>query len=120
MEYDASLSISGDADGGNGTAPFPLINSSYEPYMVNFYPVDEMARPNPPGATASKTKVFVFDLDRADFPVAEPQFIEEEWDWWPLIVVAAAAVIIISVLLIRRRIVKNRPSRKKNAVSENE
>ncbi|MDP7265817.1 MAG: S8 family serine peptidase [Candidatus Thermoplasmatota archaeon] len=120
VEYDASLSISGDADGGNGTAPFPLINSSYEPYMVNFYPVDEMARPNPPGATASKTKVFVFDLDRADFPVAEPQFIEEEWDWWPLIVVAAAAVIIISVLLIRRRIVKNRPSRKKNAVSENE
>ena len=118
VEYDASLTISGDADGGNDTAPFPLIDSWYEPFMVNFYPVDEMAHPNPPGATASRTKVFVYDLDRVDFPVYEPHLIEEKWDWWPIIVVVAAGLIVIIALLVRKRIIKNRSSGKKKADSE--
>ncbi len=117
VEYDASLTISGDAD-DNDTAPFPLINSSYEPFMVNFYPADEMARPNTPDATASRTRMFVYDMDRADFPVYEPHLIEKEWDWWPIVVVAAAALFIVFALLIRRRIIKKRSSVKKDATVE--
>jgi len=120
VEYDASLTISGDAEGANDTAPFPLINSWFEPYKVNFYPSEEMARPNPPGATASRTKVFIYDLDRADFPVYEPHLIEEEWDWWPLIVIAAALLIVIIALLVRRRIIRNRSSGKKTTTGEEE
>ena len=109
VEYDASVTISGESD-GNDTAPFPLISNWDEPFMANYYPLEPDARPNSPDAAPSKTTVFVFDLDKADFPVAPKITEKERMNWWPYILLGAAVVGLSTAGLIYR---KKRAQKKK-------
>lgn len=106
VEYDASFTIRGPTTGENDTAPpFPLLRSSYGPFMANFYPKDEMAKQDPPDAIPSRTEVFVYNLDRVDFPTKEASVKKEKGNWWPYILLAAA-LLAVSALLARKKLLK--------------
>jgi len=109
VEYDASVTISGESD-GNDSAPFPLISNWDEPFMANYYPLELKAKPGSPDAVPSKTTVFVFDMDRADFPTTCKMAGKERKNWWPYIVLGAVIGILTAAGLVYR---KRRTKKKK-------
>ena len=107
VEYDASLTIRSSSPDENSTdPPFPLLRSTYEPFLVNYYPKIEMAKQDPPGAIASRTDVFVYNLDLAVFPAKDELTDRREKSWWPFVIVAAAAILVASGLLARKKLKK--------------